>query len=255
MPMPPLSNVSSPRGAPFGRPDCHPVGDRRTVKPVLLLERLRFEDGDYDQGGAYWGAPATVWRIYGEVDEGVIDFFRRATSRSEAEAAALKAYPLATFADPEPDGLHAAILNGMALAFFATAYADQAEECGQPLSGEIMNQLPDAIDPAALHAAETLSMGILDGITFEPDEHVTTDAQRMLVVYMHLSNGYDRKDADRELTPELFGHYCAMQAMGTGVGLESFGDSVKGAIKVPYVEFGSYSLEKDYFTPTDDEDE
>lgn len=138
------------------------------------------------------------------------------------------------------------IKHGMELAFFASAYADLKDEQEEPLRGEIMDQLPDEVDPAATHAANTLIMGILDGITFEPGEHVTTDAQRMLVVYMHLCNQYDRKEADRELTPELFGHYCAMQAMGHGVGLESFGDSVKDAIKIPYVEFGSHSLEKDY---------
>ena len=29
--------------------------------------------------------------------------------------------------------------------------------------------------------------------------------------------------ADRTLSPDLFGHYCAMEAMGHGVGLDSFG--------------------------------
>lgn len=138
------------------------------------------------------------------------------------------------------------IKHGMELAFFASAFADLREEEGHPLRGEIMDQLPDITDPAATHAAETLIMGILDGITFEAAENVTTDAQRMLVLYMHLCNQYDRKEADRELTPELFGHYCAMQAMGHGVGLESFGDSVKDAVKIPYVEFGSHSLQYDY---------
>jgi hypothetical protein len=138
------------------------------------------------------------------------------------------------------------IKHGMELAFFASAYADLMDEQESPLRGEIMDQLPDEVDPAATHAADTLIMGILDGVTFEADENVTTDAQRMLVVYMHLCNQYDRKEADRELSPELFGHYCAMQAMGTGVGLESFGSGVRDAIHIPYVEFGSHSLEKDY---------
>lgn len=138
------------------------------------------------------------------------------------------------------------IKQGMALAFFASAYADLREEEGQPLRGEICDQLPDITDPAATQAAETLIMGILDGITFEAAEDVTTDAQRMLVLYMHLCNLYDRKDADRELTPVMFGHYCAMQAMGTGVGLESFGSAVRDAVKIPYLEFGSHSLQYDY---------
>ena len=48
-------------------------------------------------------------------------------------------------------------------------------------------------------------------------------------------------------TIESFGHYAAMQAMGHGVGLnDAFGDCAE-FIAVPYVEFGSHSLEKDYF--------
>lgn len=55
-------------------------------------------------------------------------------------------------------------------------------------------------------------------------------------------------EGDRPNTMEFFGHYCAMQAMGHGVGLcDAFGSDVYKAIRVPYVEFGSHSLEKDYF--------
>lgn len=135
------------------------------------------------------------------------------------------------------------IKNGMALAFFACAYADLCEENENPLSGEIMDQLPEPIDPAAIHAAETLIMGMVDQVTFET---ASSDEKRMLALYMHASNVFERADADRELNPDLFGHYCAMQAMGHGVGLESFGDAVRDSIQVPYVEFGSHSLEKDY---------
>lgn len=135
------------------------------------------------------------------------------------------------------------IKNGMALAFFASAYADLREEEGEPMSGEIMDQLPHITDPAARNAAETLIMGMVDQVTFET---TSSDEKRMLALYMHASNVYDRADADRELTPDLFGHYCAMQAMGTGVGLESFGSAVRDSITVPYVEFGSHSLQYDY---------
>lgn len=135
------------------------------------------------------------------------------------------------------------IKTAMALAFFASAYADLCEENENPLRGEIMDQLPEHTDPAAIHAAETLIMGMIDQVTFETP---ASDEKRMLALYMHASNVYERADADRELTPDLFGHYCAMQAMGTGVGLESFGSAVRDAITVPYVEFGSHSLQYDY---------
>ena len=127
------------------------------------------------------------------------------------------------------------ILHHMALAFFASAYSDQAEECDQPLSGEIMDQLPEVIDPAAIHAARTLCHGI------EFAHKVTIDT---------LFNGLAPIWAgDRDHTPEFFGHYCAMQSMGYGVGLyDAGGDSEHDCVKIPYTEFGSYSLEKDYFT-------
>jgi hypothetical protein len=46
---------------------------------------------------------------------------------------------------------------------------------------------------------------------------------------------------------EVYAHYCAMQSMGQGVGLsDAFGSAAAARITIPYVEFGSYSLEKDY---------
>lgn len=142
---------------------------------------------------------------------------------------------------------HEQIKRGMALAFFASAYADQADECDQPMQGEIMDQLPDDIDPAALHAADTLAADTLR------TNGLKSACFDLASLYLRADEERDNSDdkGDRELTPELFGHYLAMQAMGTGVGLESFGDAVRDNIRVPYVEFGAYSLEKDYFEPSE----
>jgi hypothetical protein len=140
------------------------------------------------------------------------------------------------------------IKHGAALAFFASAYADQADECGQPLRGEIMDQLPAEIDPAALHAADTLAHGLAAANAKRPGWTLTG-----CYLFAEQRQRYSTGKGDRELTPELFGHYCAMQATGTGVGLESFGDAVRDSIAVPYIEFGSYSLERDYFEGADDE--
>lgn len=142
---------------------------------------------------------------------------------------------------------HEQTKHGMALAFFASAYADQADDCGQPLSGEIMDQLPADMDPAALHAADTLAA---DTLRTNGLKSACFDLESL---YLRADEARDNSDdkGDRELTPELFGHYLAMQAMGTGVGLESFGDAVRDNIRVPYVEFGAYSLEKDYFEPSE----
>lgn len=48
-----FSNVSSPRGAPMGRLEEIPPGHLRYVVSVC---RMKMIDGDYDRGGAYWGA-------------------------------------------------------------------------------------------------------------------------------------------------------------------------------------------------------
>lgn len=126
-----------------------------------------------------------------------------------------------------------------ARAFFASAWADACEESDSPdapnLSGkEIMNVMPDTIDPAAEHAAQTLMFDM-------ERENSKTITELFEIIKT-------KGDGDRPNTVEMFGHYSAMQAMGHGVGLsDAFGDEVHEAIKVPYCEFGSHSLERDYF--------
>lgn len=124
-------------------------------------------------------------------------------------------------------------LHHAALAFFASAWADMVEENGATLRGEIMDQIPREIDPAAIHAADTLLMD-LERVNKKP-------LSELFAIVETLGEG------DRPNTMEYFGHYCAMQAMGHGVGLyDAFGGEVRETIKVPYVEFSQCSLEKDY---------
>lgn len=123
-----------------------------------------------------------------------------------------------------------------ARAFFASAWADAAEESNAmpwPPGGEIMGYMPQEIDPAATHAARTLRFDI-------ESANKKTIGELMGLI--------ERDGAgDRENTIEFFGHYATMQAMGHGVGLsDAFGD-VADSIRVPYVEFGAHSLQKDYF--------
>lgn len=123
-----------------------------------------------------------------------------------------------------------------ARAFFASAWADMCDEDGPgvPSGAEIMDIMPDEIDPAAVHAARTLMMEMerANGKTIEA---LMSDIQGIA-------------DGDRDATMEFFGHYAAMQAMGHGVGLgDAFGSEVREAVRVPYVEFGSHSLQRDYF--------
>ncbi len=126
--------------------------------------------------------------------------------------------------DNEEFMLHAAC------AFFAVAWADQIEENGGEIHGEVMDQMPDDIDPAAQHAARTLLIDMLRA-------NSCASAAALL--------GKCPDEGDRPHTVETLGHYAAMQAMGHGVGLgDAFGD--RDCLAVPYVEFGSHSLERDY---------
>lgn len=110
-PIPPLSNGmryftndAGQRicaGAQMGRSNTLPVD--RQVAPRLRLYRLRFVDGCYDQGGAYWGAPATVYRALGDnpspvdASDETIEIFVRGDDRDEAKQAVRRILPNALF--------------------------------------------------------------------------------------------------------------------------------------------------------------
>ena len=81
-----LPNVSSKYGAPMGRSDSYP--DDRNAAIALEIERLIWVDGDYDQGGCYWGHVEGdyIWRFTGSDGENRVEVFIRA--RTEAEALA-----------------------------------------------------------------------------------------------------------------------------------------------------------------------
>lgn len=131
----------------------------------------------------------------------------------------------------------------MAKAFFASAWADLQDEkdADDPtkvnLSGkEIMNLIPAEIDAGALHAARTLRFD-MERVNCVP----------ITVLYADAVIAGSENRGDREPTLQNFGHYAAMQAMGHGVGLDDvFGEGVSKVVKVPYVEFGSHGLQKDY---------
>jgi hypothetical protein len=72
----------------MGRQDVHGDPD----EPIqLIVHHLPFEDGDYDSGGAYWGAGEPLWRAV-ELD-GPVEFFLRAKDRWEALEAVRAEYP------------------------------------------------------------------------------------------------------------------------------------------------------------------
>lgn len=66
-------------------------------KPEKLhLQKVRFHDGDYDAGGAYWGSPADLWCAFStdaSVNEYTVRVFVRAANRAEAKKAVLEELP------------------------------------------------------------------------------------------------------------------------------------------------------------------
>jgi hypothetical protein len=92
-----LSDVSSKYGAPMGREDQ--PGDPSEAL-AFELDRLRFVDGDYDNGGAYWGGGRDVdpmWHAEATSESHeTVEMFLRAADRAAAKAIVLAAYPLAT---------------------------------------------------------------------------------------------------------------------------------------------------------------
>jgi hypothetical protein len=93
-----LSEVGSSLGAPMGR--RNDMSD--TAFPVSFeVERLRWVDGAYDQGGAYWGRSTDndyIFRAEGASADAVESVFVRGRTLDEAKAAIVELYPNASFA-------------------------------------------------------------------------------------------------------------------------------------------------------------
>lgn len=88
----------SKRGAQMGRRDD--VGDPDRVYK-FHLQRVRFVDGDYDTGGAYWGGGLGVPPLFcawcEDEEDGLVRTFLRANNRTDAKTKVLGIYPNATF--------------------------------------------------------------------------------------------------------------------------------------------------------------
>jgi hypothetical protein len=100
--IPALSNAASQYVSSMGRSDTQ--GDS-TKNLALTLIQLRWVDGDYDTGGAYWGGSRSehIYRAYGYQEDETVELFIRAKSFSAAESLILADYPYATFVRVEEE--------------------------------------------------------------------------------------------------------------------------------------------------------
>lgn len=64
---------------------------------TLLLQKVKFEDGCYDLGGAYWGGPENLWCAFSNPETSENDppiiLFLRADTKQEAATEAAKELP------------------------------------------------------------------------------------------------------------------------------------------------------------------
>jgi hypothetical protein len=99
-----FSDVSSQYGAPMGRRESwdEPTGP-------LTVFRVRPVDGDYDDGGAYWGGltDRPLYCARGEGKEFRIELFVRAPDRETAMARLREGYTGIEFAEDESADLYA----------------------------------------------------------------------------------------------------------------------------------------------------
>ncbi len=116
--------------------------------------------------------------------------------------------------------LRARIVGAMARALFVTAWADAEEEAGRTHHGELMDLAPETT-PEAIDAAEALSR------EFEEKNQTAFDVMYETAAAM--------EDHDVSPTPEDFGHYTAMEALGHGVSWKD--DHPKHGFAVPNVDF------------------
>ena len=136
------------------------------------------------------------------------------------------------------------ILEHMARAFFGTAWADWEDQYGEGTGGmEVMEVMPDEIDPAASQAAGSL-VESLEALHGKRIEDIFEEAVKL-----------SGDDGDRPKTPEMFGHYAAKGALGHGVSLyDAIGRKAAEFVNTSacHMEFTYYDLdETKYPIPAD----
>jgi hypothetical protein len=116
------------------------------------------------------------------------------------------------------------IVNAMARVLFVQAYAAQEEEAGRSIGGgqDWMDHAP-ATSAAAGYAAMKLAIEV--------------EKRNMLglnTLYGACAAYYPEQHRKKP-TPEDFGHYLAMQALGHGVSWDD--DHPDPGLQLPYIEF------------------
>ena len=88
--------VYSVRGADMGRRDWGLI-EHHERPMTMYLQRVRFVDGDYDLGGAYWGGPPSLPLFCAWAEDDQARVFVRAKDRNAAKLEAKEHFLSAKF--------------------------------------------------------------------------------------------------------------------------------------------------------------
>lgn len=139
--------------------------------------------------------------------------------------------------------LEMAVINGMARAFYVSAWADLQEQRSENYPGqEYMDDAPDTPEDVTLFAAHYAG-------AFAQANRTTGYASLITLLYAAAkADGIDTDKEDEDgkrfweqpvnrfnSYAQEFGHYVAMQALGHGVGW--FDDHEKFPLEIPHTEF------------------
>ena len=130
---PRLASMNCLRGAPMGRRESHRE-DLLNTEVSLHLQYIPFFDGAYDEGGAYWGYPANLYRAI-NADLG-IEMFVRANWRADAETRVRSIYTKATFIK-----LTSEDMTDFAKGYIHAALWSSTDENGEPLEDKNVSVL------------------------------------------------------------------------------------------------------------------
>jgi hypothetical protein len=206
-------NVSSQYGAPMGR-----RSDEITGK--VTLASVPFIDGDYDEGGAYWGGGEPLWCAWN--DEGAL--YLRAPSR---EIAIEMLVSRGCEADAE---IRDTIIDACAWMLWAQAFVSWAEQEGpgeapNPGAGGSWDSLVPAV-PANVRDAAVKLIEAIERLNGAPID----------VLYQRAADmpGKHR----RKPTMERFGNCLGYQAAGAGVSWAD--DHPDPEYRIPHTEVYAY---------------
>lgn len=210
-------NVSSSRGAPMGRPS----DDAEDLTGHVYLERVPFVDGDYDEGGAYWGGGRGTPPLYcAWDDEGHAVYFRAkdlpsAKKMLPAGLSYKKADEGKKSRGHDPD-----ILEGIPRGVFADRWAQEKEEEGESFGGQ------DIMDIAPKTPASAKKWG-----REVADEIVRMNGKSLADLYeLVIEHGYPHDKAS-------FGFHLGMQTAGHGVSWADDTNLPYDTIKLPSREY------------------